>query len=810
MARNIWKGRYELGKPVIAEWIYLLVTLILMAPSASGQDEELKKLQGQFSRYSRQLLQEKLYVHVDKDFYVAGEIVWFKIYAVEGSENRLMDLSKIAYVEIISGDQKPLLQAKIELRNGTGDGSFFLPQAIASGNYVLRAYTSWMKNFAPEYFFRQSITVVNTLKKTPVRQASLRSSYEVRFFPEGGNLVEGLPSTVGFKVNDQQGRGADFKGTLIDQNNVAVASFEPQAFGMGRFRFTPKPGDSYRAIIRLHDNDVVVGEFPNAYSTGYVMNLEEGDDHRIHVNVRSNAANGEGQFVYLLVHSRQQIKWASAGRIKEGKCLLSVDRDSLGEGISSFTIFNPQRQAVCERLYFRRPEPASIDAGTNQAVYGTRSKVTLNLLVYGQASIEKKPEMSVSVYLQDSLQTSAQNDILSYLWLSADIPGYIESPQYYFKDSSAAGRQAADNLMLTQGWRRFRWEDLLAGRPPELEYVPEYEGHIILARVTEKKTGKPADHVLAYVAAPGTKFQLGGSVSDKEGLLKFDLKNLYNTNAIILQTDQNDSSYRLDIVNPFSEKYAAGAVPGLNLDEEEAGTLLSHSVGTQVQNAFHSETLLKTQIQSSPDSTSFYGSPDHKYFLDEYTRFNTMEEVLREYVTDINVRKRQKKFQILVLNDAWRWFFEDQPLMLLDGVPIFDADKIVALDPLKVKKIEVVNRQYFLGPLINYGIISLYTYNGDLAGVQLDPNALVIEYEGLQSQREFYSPSYETPEMGSSRLPDFRNQLYWSPRVQLDKNGTKQVSFYTSDRTGNYIGVIQGLTQDGKAISRTFNFEVTR
>ena len=131
-------------------------------------------------------------------------------------------------------------------------------------------------------------------------------------------------------------------------------------------------------------------------------------------------------------------------------------------------------------------------------------------------------------------------------------------------------------------------------------------------------------------------------------------------------------------------------------------------------------------------------------------------------------------------------------------------------DPLKIKKIEVVTHKHFLGPLISEGVVSYSTYQGDLGGYELDPNAVVIEYEGLQRQRIFYAPAYETSIQKESRIPDLRNVLYWSPTVNTGNNGKQQFSFYTSDLKGNYVIVVQGLTAEGVAGSTVSTFSVSR
>ena len=152
--------------------------------------------------------------------------------------------------------------------------------------------------------------------------------------------------------------------------------------------------------------------------------------------------------------------------------------------------------------------------------------------------------------------------------------------------------------------------------------------------------------------------------------------------------------------------------------------------------------------------------------------------------------------------------FDHDPLILLDGVPVFDIDKLMTLDPLKIRKLDMIHRKYFLGAANFDGIMNWITYKGDLGGYTLDPHATVVDYEGLQLEREFYSPSYAEGQAPESHLPDFRNVLYWTPEVAVDREGKGQVGFYTSDIPGRYVAVVEGLAADGSAGSSVIRFEV--
>src|SRR6185295_590530 len=203
-------------------------------------------------------------------------------------------------------------------------------------------------------------------------------------------------------------------------------------------------------------------------------------------------------------------------------------------------------------------------------------------------------------------------------------------------------------------------------------------------------------------------------------------------------------------------------------------SLTDRSISMQVQNTYSSEKMSQFDAPNI-DTLPFYGKPYSKYVLDDYTRFTTMEEVLREYVPDVAVRRWGGQYHLLVFNWDVKEFYQDDPLILLDGVPISNQ-KIMSYDPLKVKKLEVVCNRYINGEFTYEGIVSFTTYRGDLDELKLDPRAIAIDYDGLQLKREFYSPAYENEQQFTSRIPDFRNLLYWSPDVQTDKAGHASLS----------------------------------
>ena len=784
----------------------VLLGMMLVMMSGWGQDNSLSIIRQKFDQSIQNRLFEKMFVHTDKTFYLVGEVIWFKLYQADGYLNQPIQISKLGYVEILSQDLKPVLQAKIAMNTGNGSGSFLIPSSFNSGNYLIRAYTNWMKNFPTEYYFQKQITIVNPLKR-PDWKPLKKVEYDLQFFPEGGNLVEGLSSKVAYRIIDQQGKGVECTGVVVNQKNDTVAIIQPRRFGIGHFIFTPLTGNSYKAIIYANDS-IITKNLPELYNKGYVMNMVpvENDQVKITATTNNNLSNVP---VYLFVHTRHQVKLARMNTLQNGSAIFIIDKKELGDGISHFTLFDHLQQPLCERLYFKRPlKKLEIDAKTDHVVYGTKQEVKIDINVMKYITHPLSPDLSASVFLVDSLQHAEEGDIFTYLWLNSDLKGTIESPAYYSTNTKET-EEAIDNLMLTHGWRRFNWNDILKNNTPSFTFLPEYEGHIVNGKLVDQKNGLPKIGTTAFLSIPGQPFQFSNAVSDGEGHVRFIVKNLYGADELIIQTkDREDSDSRIDLSSPFSEDFPSAAVTPFNLTEGSKPLLVSRSIGTQVQNTYLADSIRQFILPKAPDTTSFYGKPDKEYLLDNYTRFITMEEVLREFVSEVRLRKRQDSFHFEVRNAPYKTFFEEDPLVLVDGVPVFNIDKIVSFDPLKIKKIEVVTQRYYYGSLVTNGIVSFTTYESDLGGFKLDPGSLIVGYEGLQLQRQFYSPVYDTPLNSENRLPDFRNVLYWSPEIITNSGGKGQLSFYTSEIPGKYALFIQGITADGYAGSATITFSV--
>ena len=787
--------------------IFCLFTAIGSFSSYGQDDPMIKSIKDRFNIYGNTALQEKIYVHLDRSFYLIGETIWFKAYNLDGSRHRFLDMSKVAYLEILDKDNNAVAQTKFSLLKGKGNGSLLIPASVVSGNYKVRCYTSWMKNFPADFYFESDITVVNPfLKFDPEPDAKQEIAYDVQFFPEGGYLVKGLESKVAFRATGPNGKGIGFKGLIIDGKNDTITKFQPGKSGIGSFMFKPQTSDVYTAVITDGQGKVFTYPLPQVQENGYVMRVTDSTSNLVKVTV-TRPAEAEQSMVYLLAHTRQINPLADKKTFIANTAEFLIDRAQLGEGISHITILNEKLKPVCERLYFKRPEKQlNIEAGVGKPEFTTREKVTMNLSADAAGSLAN---MSVSVFLTDSISTWSQDDIFSYFFLTSDLKGRIEDPAYYFQNVSKQTDRELDDLIISHGWRRFKWEDVFAGTLPKYQHLPEFDGHLVLGKVLNMSDNSPAPGIDSYLAPLDFPAKLYVNHSDNAGNFMFELKNFTGAKEVTLQTNLlRDSTYKFEISNPFSNQFSQIAILAFKFDKNLANQLLTRSINMQTVNSFVPR-LFTTRKAVLTDSLAFFGVPDEKYFLDDFTRFPTMEEVLREYVRGVMVRRRDKGFHFRMLDKLVpNTFYKTDPLVLLDGIPVFNVDKIMAIDPLKVKKVELLSSWYLLGTMNFTGIVSFSTYKNDLAGFEPDPRVLVMQYEGVQAQREFYAPKYDNQADLSSRLPDFRNLLHWAPNIVTDQTGKAQIQFFTSDQVGSYKVVVQGITENGVAGSKTFGFSV--
>lgn len=768
-----------------------------------AQQNVLEKIKRRFTVLKAYPPNEKIVLITDRESYASGEIMWYTIFNLDPVSDTAINLSKVGYVEILDNTNQPVLQAKIVLDHGKGKGSFSIPTDLKTGYYTLRGYTNWMKNFSPEFYFEKNISITNLLRNESLTINTKREPI-VNISTEGGSFLANVKSNIAIQVSDSSGAPLNYQGWLTGNNNDSLVNFAPNNNGLSILGFTPSAGQKYFAIFSLDDGTKITRALPDVLSSGTTLSIKDTIQNKLLVTINSSNA---GDVFYLAVHDRNNIEYADKIVTNDGVANVPIDKNNLTNGVKNIVLFNEKVHALNERMIIVEKDLFSITASSDKKLYSKRQKVILDFRANKFYPNAMPFNVSLAVYRLDTPVTNSGIESVNDVIGSDDLRNRLLYNRF---TSSISETDELNNMLLTLKWKWFNWNDSSYLKPGGIKYLPEYEGHIVSANLVDQKTRVRVPNTVGYLSVPGKAFHFYTSRSNSDGSINFFTKDLYGDNLIIAQGEPTaNGNSSISILSPFSQEYSSGIKPAYAISAKLSAQQLQRSINVQLQKNFAYNKIVTDPVIIK-DSLPFFGRETIQYALDDYVRFPTMEEVLREYVEELNVKKKKNEFSLaMVTRDPDGLAIIKHPAIFIDGVPVFDSgNKITHYDPLKIKTIKVLTDRYYYGPATFEGIASFTTYKGDLDGFMPDPNATVIDYPGLQLSRRFYSPVYETVAQQTSRIPDFRDLLFWNDDASLSDDGKGSVNFYTSDQTGTYKVVITALTKDGSIAETTLTFNV--
>jgi hypothetical protein len=424
----------------------------------------------------------------------------------------------------------------------------------------------------------------------------------------------------------------------------------------------------------------------------------------------------------------------------------------------SLNVVNPAKPAAMSVSHSGAVTNGESSAGINLTVDAPKSVVAKRQAATVKISSARGARVSASVYRLDALETGLDRTII-----------------YQPQDPCGS---AMSKVRLS---------------------VPEKRGHVIMCRVLDRRTQKPAAGLRGYLSVINSPDELYVATSGSSGTMRFEVENLSGKTEIVLQTHQkNDSSYSMEIINPFIE-HPASQSNGAKEDvfQTMVPVINDAMVSAQVQNIFHTrkDSAGYRQVTSEHDQGPFYGKPDAFYLMSDYVHFSTVEEILREYVTTVAVQRRNGILRPAVNDILSEKPFSEEPLVLVNGVPEFDMQRFMNMNTDEFYSMAVVARKYIYGHQVFHGIIDVRL---TVPLKEFGKNATVVDYDGVAQPDTFESPKYKSEEEQADRKPDFRNVLFWSPRIDINENGEGHFTFFTSDLEGEYAVIVQAVSMDGK------------
>lgn len=816
--------------------LLLLFTSLIVTFTGFSQAQQESQVASTSNLNDLPFFLEKLYLHIDRSYYKKDDDIRYKIYLLNAHTHKLGTESEVVYVDLIDPQNKIIDAKVIKVSSGVGNGNFKLPFDPIRGEYTIRAYTNYMRNFDASLFFRKKIYIQSNisndvaskgalsklrLKKDSLKNTSLELKPDLQFFPEGGYMVNNFINTIGFKILNPEAKSVEIVGQLKDDTGKVIKTFSTSKFGMGKFKFIPQTGVSYQATINYNGIDYDYN-LPTALKQGVVLTVLE-DTSFYKVGIQSSTSGGLNDFKFIGLQ-RKGIVLGSTLVGNKSEALISVPKDILEDGIVQFTLLDNSYTPICERLLFyespnnNNNNKVSITSTIDS--YGKRELVEFNIALDSSVIQKSKTEMSVSVAEISTTQPQDKAlNIKSYLLLNSELKGTIENPGYYFNSNNLDRKKHLDLLMLTQGWRQY----MLNGDTEEdkltKSFLPE-TGFTIAGDVKSafnQKKPAMAEMSLSYISKGN--YAYGNVKTDSLGHFAFTNLNFTDSTSVVVQAKK--------IVTKKKNKRKESNVPSKNFIVK-LGVVRPPKV--IINRKF--TTLPKTNVLNN-----YRTNLSNKPFIidDKTTRLDTVTLIARKekVITKKNIKRALYKNPNISL-DFKEVIFAKDPVDALNSVGVFtnakgevnyrgrwitpvyllngdrvDRDAIIFtpvadvhfVDVLRGNSAAIYGRRY---------VIAVYTLDGSKPEERNDENVKSImgfKHPGFYRAKKFYSPQYTSKKLENDDL-DTRTTLYWNPSVVFDQNGKAKISFYAADQSVTYKVILEGITEEGEPLTSKMVFEV--
>ena len=752
--------------------------------------------------------QEKIYLHFDKAYYNAGETIWFKAYLT--ADNLPAAFSKTMYAELMDEKGNTLQRKMLPILQSGAASHFDLSDSLNTSRLFIRAYTSWMLNFDSSLLYLKPIQII---PKTPVKKSPVVLTYNLQFFPEGGDLVYSVSSRLAFKGTDNYGTPFPVKGDIVDGKGKKITSFSAMHDGMGSCSLLPVAEEKYKAIWK--DKKGVTHEtvLPTIKKDGIVLSTTLSYNQLKYTLTRPDTVSATFTSFYVVAQMGQRLVYSARINLsKKTSISAPIETDSLPNGVLQLTVFNAADMPIAERIVFINHGNYSFitDLHSGEKSLAKRARNTL------QIDVGDDMLCNLSISVTDAglnPVTKNEESIYSQLLMSSDLKGPIYNPAYYFSGDTDSIRQHLDLVMMTNGWRRFKWDDVLAGKWPEINNMPEnylsVDGKILglskgllykkdLTGILKTKNG--GTNIFSMpVSSKGEFIQ--------DGLYFFDTAKLYyqlNNDKDKTLTTSASFSFKSSFVKTPLQSMASLAALNVAEKTDSVVVVKSSTMASLQRNQveFNRTRTLET-VQLKSKTKSLKEKMDEEYTSgffsggDGYT-FTTEDDPFAKSAMSVFAYLQGKVagLQISTTGEGGATWRGSATSFFLNEVNA-DVQSLQSINMNDVAMIKVF-RPPFFGAMGggSGGAIAVYTKKGASANSDVKglPFAVINGYSVI---KEFYNPDYEkNPE---ADLKDYRTTLYWNPNLFFDKT-TRRVTipFFNSDNCKKIRVTIEGINEAGQ------------
>ncbi len=736
--------------------------------------------------------QETLSFRTDRDVYVAGEPVWVSVKCVNTGTATPSGLSDVAYVEVLNSDNVAVTQVKVHLNSdGVASTRFVLPDTLSTNNYRLRGYTKWMRNYNANLYFSKIISVINPFVNNAFPQGDKAFSNDtVIFYPEGGKVISGTKNYLLFQSLDVYAQGVSVDGYIVSNTSDTITNVASNTKGIGKFSFVFEEQKNYSFLLTTNGKTVSI-PLPRPVESGYGIHLAENTPSKIVFEiVASNKSVDEQKSGFLhIVSAGGKFLKSYPVTVKAGGQMF-VEKKGLPNSLLFASLIDDTGEELSSRYFkFSGPVKSSvIKVKTDKTAYKIRSKVSLDIL-----NSDSLSDISVSV-VKSCLINSTPGAIGR-----EGIPGKSlkrwQTEEVLVNDMLVCYKPVTEILANTQ----------------QIQFLPEMEGEIISGIILNKDSNQPIVDKSFILSFVGKVPIISITKTDSSGRFNY-ISNRYGEREIVIQPMSRDTmhlNYRVNLDMPFSNSYGTATVSPLFMDSVRAVEINRSIINMQLNKVYQPYNMYPIKPVEPVVPYPFYGKPESTIALGHFIELPTMEDVIREIVPQVYLRREKGEYYFYIYDATLKDQNSDIVFPIVDGIPVFDADRILMINPEEMDRIEVIRHNYYLHQYNLGAILNLYTTKGDLSAMDFDKRIFRQSQQCYSYGYKFNSPDYSVDSVRTTRIPDFRNLLYWDADVNFNEEGKANATFYTSDEASDYTVVVEGLNAEGIIERTQYSFKVT-
>jgi TonB-dependent SusC/RagA subfamily outer membrane receptor len=783
--------------------IFLILITLLLPGYDVPSDPQVVKIIQQLAKFRTQYRQQKVHLQTDKDVYMASENIWIKSYLIEATYFLADSVSKEVFVDLIDFNNQPVRTIIIRNKNGFGQGYITINDSLIEGHYQLRAYTNWMRNFDSEYFFTKNIVIKNpnfenivtTNKLKEIKQINrkkerLIDNTNFTFFPEGGNMINGIEGTIAFKAENGVGTGLAMKGSVFE-DKVKIADFKSIHNGMGFFKIKPLAGKKYKCQVIFSEKNKKIYELPVPLPTGVSLSVNPFIKDKFELIITSNRAisqNISENEIKIVAQSRNTILYFSKGELKGNPLKVNIPKSLFPAGIVQITLFDNRNEPLCERLVFINPETETKNNVLNVTETKRSDSTLLTLTLAKPDSNVVSANLSVSIKEKlESENNSGHSSILTNLLLTSDLKGKIENPGYYFSGTPEAEKNI-DLVMLTHGWRRYVWKNLLAGKFPEIICEPSL-GVTIGGKITKDFFGIPVPEAQVRLTIKSSYNDVFETKANKKGWFQFPNLDYEDTIDVLIEAFKPSGGKGVqiilgdtllpDIVTPTSPFLINTDFPKEKLKYNNQQKRIEFNKNYKRREPDNQN----MKIHQTPNDVIYVG--------DDVVNYSNILDYMQGKIPGVNITGNR-----VIIRGINTFYGSTDPLFLLDGIPI-DANSVSMINPMDIAIIEVLKgpEASIYGSRGANGVIAFYSRRGHF----MKRGQIEFGMLGYQKVKEFYNPPYES---WKYKPQDYKvpRTIYWKPELKVNSSGTATIKFKNIYGNIPYSFTIEGLTNTGEII----------